>query len=219
MFEDTVFTLRSYAVPPGCQILIHSDGASEITLEDGRQLSLKDFTSLAGRLAQSPHWSLDGLIDELRTLSQASFFEDDCSLIQLTFPRETPVEIDGRRDPLAAIQAALDAFWSTHPRVPDGVRMQMAIAIAEVGANIVEHTGRGRPLRIRMDAALVDDQVHVDFTDDGPPVAIDLAAVTMPDPMAERGRGLAMAQALLDRLAYRCEDTGNHWALVSKRFT
>ena len=40
----------------------------------------------------------------------------------------------------------------------------------------------------------------------------------MPDPMAERGRGLAMAQALLDELAYRCDETGNHWMLVSRRF-
>ena len=235
MFADTVFTLRTYAVPPGCQILIHSDGASEITLADDQQLSLKDFKNLTRRLARSPNWSLDGLIDELHTLGQSWVFEDDCSLIQLTFPRfadqkfaqgtpvdtgcsATPVEIDCRRDPLGAIQAALDALWAMHPRVPDGVRMQMTIATAEVGANIVEHTGRGQPLRIRMDPALVDDQVHIDFTDDGPPVAIDLASVVMPDPMAERGRGLAMAQALLDQLAYRRDESGNHWMLVSKRF-
>ncbi len=235
MFEDTVFTLRSYTVPPGCQLLIHSDGASEITLDDDQQLSLKNFQNLAGRLAQSPHWSLDGLIEELRTLARSSVFEDDCSLIQLTFPPladqtfaggtpaeagwgTSPVEIDCRRDPLGAVQAALDAFWSTQPQVPDVVRMQMGIAAAEVGANIVEHTGRGGPLRIRMNTALGDGRLHVDFTDDGSPVTIDLAGVAMPDPMADRGRGLAMAQALLDRLAYRRDEAGNHWTLVSKRF-
>ncbi len=46
----------------------------------------------------------------------------------------------------------------------------MEIASAEVGANIVEHTGLGQPLRIRMNAALVNDQLHVAFTDNGPPV-------------------------------------------------
>ena len=40
----------------------------------------------------------------------------------------------------------------------------------------------------------------------------------MPEPMAERGRGLAMALALLDRLAYRSDESGNHWTLISKRF-
>jgi serine/threonine-protein kinase RsbW len=49
-----------------------------------------------------------------------------------------------------------------------------------------------------------------DFTDDGTPVVIDLTSVAMPDPMAERGRGLAMAQALIDQLAYRCDESGNH---------
>ena len=229
VFEDTEFTSHTYQVPPGCRMLIYSDGASEITLGDGQQLTGAAFKDLTTQVAASSDWSLDDLIDELRALTPSAGFEDDCSLIQLTFPRfekfagampldTIRVEIDGLCDPLGAIQKALDAFWSTHPHVPDDVRMQMTIAIAEVGANIVEHTGRGRPLRIRMNAALVDDQVCVDFTDDGLPVEIDLASVAMPDPMAECGRGLAMAQALLDQLAYRCDDSGNHWILVSKRF-
>lgn len=82
----------------------------------------------------------------------------------------------------------------------------------------VEHTGLGQPLRIRMNAALIDDQVHVAFTDNGPPADIDLANVSMPDAMGERGRGLAMTQVLLDHLAYRCDKSGNHWTLISKRF-
>ena len=112
----------------------------------------------------------------------------------------------------AATKLSVDAF-------PDVTNVQVQIATAEVAANIVEHTGSGHPLRIRMSAAVTDDQVHVSFTDNGPPADIDLTQVTMPTDMAERGRGLAMAQALLDRLAYRCDETGNHWTLVSKRIT
>jgi serine/threonine-protein kinase RsbW len=129
----------------------------------------------------------------------------------------TAMEIGGHPDPLAAVQAQLDALWSIYPDIPNSVRMQMQIASAEVGANIVEHTGLGQPLRIRMNAALVDDQVHVAFTDNGPPADVDLAKVSMPGTMAERGRGLAMAQALLDQFDYHCDKTGNHWTLISKR--
>ena len=128
------------------------------------------------------------------------------------------MEIGGHRDPLGAIQAELDTLWSIHAHVPDDVRMKMAIAAAEVGANIIEHTGGGQPGRIRMCSELVGDQVHVTFTDDGPPADIDLASVAMPDAMAERGRGLALAQTVLDQLAYRCDELGNHWALISQRF-
>lgn len=130
----------------------------------------------------------------------------------------TAMEIGGHSDPLAVVNSQLEALWSIHPHIPDDVRMQMQIATAEVGANIVEHTGSGHPLRIRMSAAEVGDQVQVTFTDNGPPADVDLAQVTMPDDMAERGRGLAMAQALLDQLAYRCDETGNHWTLISKHF-
>ena len=129
------------------------------------------------------------------------------------------VDIGGAHpDPLGAIQAELDSLWLTHPHVPDDVRTQMSIAAAEIGANIIEHTGGRQPVRMRMGSELAGDQVHVTFTDDGPPVDIDLASVTMPDATAERGRGLAMAQTVLDQLAYRCDDLGNQWTLVSKRF-
>jgi serine phosphatase RsbU (regulator of sigma subunit) len=86
MFEDTEFTSRTYEVPPGCRILIYSDGASEITHTGNRQLSFSDFTTLYARLAQSLNWSLDDLIGELRALTPTGVFEDDCSLIHLEFP-------------------------------------------------------------------------------------------------------------------------------------
>ena len=85
MFEDTVFTAGTYLVPRGCQILIFSDGASEIELPDGKQLSLAGFKRLARRVAGSPNWSLDDLIAELHALTATDVFEDDCSLIQLSF--------------------------------------------------------------------------------------------------------------------------------------
>lgn len=85
MFENTVFTSHTYEVPPGCRILIYSDGASEITLADGRQLWLADFASLITRIAGSSDFCLDGLVAELRALTPSGAFEDDCSLIQLIF--------------------------------------------------------------------------------------------------------------------------------------
>ena len=153
-----------------------------------------------------------------RRLAQQLQRESDQRAAQSVSFGGTAMEIGGHSDPLAVVDSQLDALWAIHPRVPNDVRMQMQIATAEVGANIVEHTGSGHPLRIRMSAAVVGDQVQVMFTDNGPPADIDLAHVALPDDMAERGRGLAMAQALLERLEYRCDETGNHWTLISKGF-
>ncbi|MGV1089207.1 MAG: SpoIIE family protein phosphatase [Mycobacterium sp.] len=85
MFADTVFAASTVVVPPGCQILVYSDGASEVDLPDGHQLSTVDFKHLVTRIAESPDWSLDDLLDQLHSLTPAGVFEDDCSLIQLTF--------------------------------------------------------------------------------------------------------------------------------------
>ena len=116
------------------------------------------------------------------------------------------------------IETALQRTWSTYPHVPPVIRMHMGIAAGEIGANIIEHAAPGRPVRIWMDVDVSASQVHLEFTDDGDPVRIDLGAVSMPDDTAERGRGLARARAVLEQLSYRRAEM-NHWILLSKRFS
>ncbi|MGV0990719.1 MAG: glycosyltransferase [Mycobacterium sp.] len=116
------------------------------------------------------------------------------------------------------IQRTLDDVWAEHAEVPDVIRMGVSIAAAEIGNNILEHAGHGRNLRVRIEPQVLDDEVRVVFTDDGLPTELDLAAVRMPDPMAESGRGLALARAFLSQLSYRRDETGNHWTLVSEHF-
>lgn len=87
MFTDTRFTSADYHVPPGCQILLYSDGASDLRLPNGRQLAASQFRTLAARLgARGPTGiSLDGFVAELRNLTVSNTFEDDCSMIHLMF--------------------------------------------------------------------------------------------------------------------------------------
>lgn len=119
---------------------------------------------------------------------------------------------------LEQIHRALDGLWSDHEEIPDAIRMQLGIAVAEIGANIIEHAGRGRPVRVRMDMDCLDNQVQIEFTDEGQPADVDLDSLQMPDQTAERGRGLALARAVLSQLTYRRSDGANHWTLVSERF-
>lgn len=118
----------------------------------------------------------------------------------------------------AEIQRTLDVAWAGHGEVPEVIRMEVGIAAAEVGNNILDHAGRGRDLRIRMEVRVFGGQVHVEFTDDGLPADMDLASIRMPDVMAESGRGLALARASLQGLSYRRDDDVNRWTLVSRRF-
>ncbi len=118
---------------------------------------------------------------------------------------------------LNEIEDTLDRMWAINFHVPGAVRMEVGIAAVEIAANIVEHAGADFPVRMRMEARVGLNQVRVDFTDNGSPSEIALDQVRLPDEMAESGRGLALAQAVLQTLTYRRNGL-NHWTLVSKPF-
>lgn len=133
--------------------------------------------------------------------------------------RPDPLVLETTAGPhtLGQIEAVLQQAWSNHSHVPDDVRMQVGIASGEIGANIVEHAAQGRPIRIQMNVRVLAGEVWVEFADEGIPARVDLSTVHLPDEMAERGRGLALAKAVLERLSYQ-RNSMNHWTLVSKRF-
>lgn len=119
-------------------------------------------------------------------------------------------------DTLDAVQRTLDRLWARHD-VDEMVRIHVDLAAGEIAANIVEHSGDGRPVRLRMEVTLDADTVRTMFVDDGHPSPIDLAHVGMPDDLSERGRGLAIAHRVLDELSYRRDRDGNHWTLIRSR--
>jgi serine/threonine-protein kinase RsbW len=121
-------------------------------------------------------------------------------------------------DTIDAVQRCLDDFWSLCGNVPEDIRTQVATAVAEVSANIIEHAARGASVPMRMELQLLPGEVHVSFHDQGVPADVDLANPVMPSEFAQRGRGLALAAAVMNRISYVRDDTGNHWTLVSKRF-
>lgn len=116
-------------------------------------------------------------------------------------------------------ETALEQAWSGHGHVPDAIRRQTGIAVAEVVANIVEHGSAGRDgVRIEMEIAVHADHVLVTVIDNGNEAHVDLGAIRMPDDLAERGRGLAMAKLVLDRFDYRRQAGLNCWTLASRPF-
>lgn len=116
---------------------------------------------------------------------------------------------------IAAVDTALEAFWSLHVHIPSRIRLQVGIAAAEIAADIVEHSGARR---MSLTIEVAPAQVQVIFTDDGHPLEMDLAAVAMPDPLSEGGRGLPLHAATLSRLSYDRDHDGNRWTLVSREF-
>lgn len=125
----------------------------------------------------------------------------------------TPVSLD-------EVQDRFGAWWDGLGIDDARLRFALETALAEVAANIVEHTTRadqetGRRYTVRLEAT--DRALTAELTDNGLPVDIDLSAVTMADVEQESGRGLALAIAALDRLEHRHEHGHNVWTLVCDR--
>lgn len=119
-------------------------------------------------------------------------------------------------DALDQIEDALAGLWTRHPHVPEDIRMRLGIAVNEIAANIIEHATAavGRLVRLQMWAHVRDNEVLIKLTDDGMPLSADLPSGDMPDELAERGRGLPLARAVLNRLNYHRADELNHWELA-----
>lgn len=153
-------------------------------------------------------WSLASIADRLRRREVGSV--DAAGAIG-----RVRVEMVVGPGSLDQLQDWLNTFWSQHDQVPPLVRIEVGLAVAEVAANIVEH-GDAKWLRIQMHAGLT--QILADVNDDGSAVDVDLAAVAMPDELAERGRGLALVKLAMGLFSYRRDDSGNHWNMISHSF-
>jgi serine/threonine-protein kinase RsbW len=129
-------------------------------------------------------------------------------------------EVPATIESVDEVQDRFGAWWDTLGI--DDVRQRFALetALAEIAANIVEHTKRtdreaGR--RYTVELAADDRELVAVLTDNGRPADVDLAAVTMADVDEESGRGLALAMAALDRLEHRHEGGHNVWTLACAR--
>ena len=84
-FDDVTFDVEHCDVPPQSRLYLYSDGVFEITLTDG---SMWPFEAFVERLAQPPEPGrpvMDRLIAEIGQLSGKDGFDDDFSIIELTF--------------------------------------------------------------------------------------------------------------------------------------
>lgn len=134
------------------------------------------------------------------------------------------VDVPAVVESLDVVHAAIERLWERDGSVGVRDRFRFETAVIEVLGNIVEHAYRldepAGPGRRRVDVLLAVDatEVRAVLGDDGLPAAIDLSRVALPDDDdAESGRGLALAVAALDDLAYRRDGARNTWSLTCVR--
>ena len=139
----------------------------------------------------------------------------DAGTVVETF--EAPVE----EATLDLVQDRLEALWAGDASVAPADRTRFERAVVEVVGNIIEHafaadsSSSGRVLHVTL--SLGPESIEAVLSDNGLPTELDLGSVTMPDEDAVSGRGLALAVAAVEDVAYERVQGRNHWTLRCRR--
>jgi serine/threonine-protein kinase RsbW len=130
-------------------------------------------------------------------------------------------ELHASADPdcLEKVHCLLELVWATSPDVSGTDRTMFEIAVIEIAANIIEHGSPGAITNCDLTIEVHPHRLGANFRDDGIIAIVNIDTAAMPDLLAERGRGLAIAKAALDVLTYERRNSTNFWTLSRTRTT
>lgn len=128
-------------------------------------------------------------------------------------------ELSGPVNPgcVEKVDLLLRQVWATSADVSGTDRIMFETALIEIAANIIKHGSAEASINCSLTIEVYPDRLDAQFRDDGIAAPVDIDTVSMPDTMAGSGRGLAMAKASLDLLAYERHNNNNVWTLSRLR--
>jgi sigma-B regulation protein RsbU (phosphoserine phosphatase) len=83
--EGLEFAAGEATVPSGSSLLVYSDGAFEVSYPDGSMWAFDDFVSTLTAPPAGTSHRLDALVAKIRTISARDDFNDDFSMVELSF--------------------------------------------------------------------------------------------------------------------------------------
>ena len=141
----------------------------------------------------------------------------------VTHPGRLELSAPAQPEILDLVHAMIAHLWETNASVVDHDRNRFETAVVEILGNIVEHAYElvhqappppaDEARRFHVCLSATDVELLATFGDNGLPTQLDLEHVAMPDEFAESGRGLALAAAAVDEMAYERVGDRNHWRL------
>jgi serine/threonine-protein kinase RsbW len=115
------------------------------------------------------------------------------------------------------VHALLARVAAENPDLDPMDVMLFETALVEIANNVVEYGVPSGEVRWNFKVKVDGDSIVCDLVDTGQAFTFDAAAESsMPDPMSDSGRGMAMAQAILDGIQIERLGDTNHWHLVRK---
>jgi serine/threonine-protein kinase RsbW len=126
--------------------------------------------------------------------------------------------LDGLAVPesLNLLHDLLEQVGADHPELAPSDLMLFETAVIEVAGNVVEHGQPSGQVRWSFRLAVREDSLEARLSDSGEEYPGGAWGTDMPDAMDEDGRGLALATAVLDSLAYERSGDVNQWSMVRR---
>ncbi|SDO33986.1 serine/threonine-protein kinase RsbW [Nakamurella panacisegetis] len=120
-------------------------------------------------------------------------------------------------DCLGKVHALVEQLWAESVDVAEIDRILFESAVLEIAGNIVQHSVSDQPILCNLTLRIYPTRLEAVFCDTAEEAAVDVESATMPDDLAESGRGLAMTKRALDQLSYQREGHVNCWRLSRTR--
>ncbi len=130
---------------------------------------------------------------------------------------ETSLRFSSPPTDVDAVHDFLEGIWEAEPDVDEMDRMAFETALIELASNVIQHADSGDGVTCVMSVSSDNGVLRARFSDTAEAGGFRLATATMPDELAESGRGLAFMQMLVDEVRYERVDDRNVWSLTKKR--
>ncbi|GAA1735510.1 ATP-binding protein [Microbacterium paludicola] len=117
---------------------------------------------------------------------------------------------------LHRLHTLLERVGAEHPELDPMDLMLFETAVIEIANNVVEHGVPSGEVRWLFEVRVTDEAIVADLHDSGQEFSPTFGE-QMPGEDAEGGRGLPLAEAVLDELEVNRTDEGNHWRMVRRR--
>jgi serine/threonine-protein kinase RsbW len=115
---------------------------------------------------------------------------------------------------LTELHDLLDRVRAEHAELAAGDLAMLETALIEIAGNVVEHGTPPGGIRYEFTLDVGDDGLRGRLVDSGDEVVLEEAESGEPGEMAESGRGLLLARAVLTELRYERQLDRNVWFLT-----
>lgn len=130
---------------------------------------------------------------------------------------ETSLRFSSPPTDVNAVHDFLERVWQADPDIDEMDKMAFETALIELASNVIQHAATGDGVTCVMSVSSENGVLRARFSDTAEAGEFKMRVASMPDELAESGRGLAFMQMLVDDVRYERVGDRNVWSLTKKR--